>query len=78
MSAGKHLRQHAVGVGGRAVLAGQRRLPRPDGGYRRSGLFRHRFNLFVVPRWLASSACHSGRRIATLVPSGLIRTEAPE
>jgi len=48
MRAGEHLCQHAVGVGRRAVLAGQSRLPRLDGGYRRSCLFRHRLTLFVI------------------------------
>jgi hypothetical protein len=50
MSAGKHFRQDTVGVSNRVVLVGQCCLTRLNGGYRRPGLFRHGFNLFIVPR----------------------------
>jgi hypothetical protein len=63
------------------VLAHQGCLTRLDGGYRKSGLLRHGFNLFCVffgPGTGGYCGSHSGRRIATLLPSGLIRTEAPE
>lgn len=53
VSAGNHLGQNAVSIGGRAVLLRELRLPRTKGGHRGSGLFRHRFNPFVVAGWLS-------------------------
>ena len=50
MSAGKHFRQHTIGVSNRAMLVDQCCLTRLNGGYRWSGLFRHGFNLFIVFR----------------------------
>ncbi len=50
MSAGKHFRQHTIGVSNRAMLVGQCCLTRLNGGYRWPGLFRHGFNLFIVSR----------------------------
>lgn len=58
--AGKHFRQHTVRISNRAMLVGQCCLTRLNGGYRRPGLFRHGFNLFIVPRNLGGH-CFSYR-----------------
>jgi len=48
MSTGNQFLQYLVRLSGHAVLAHQSCLTRLDGGYRKSGLLRHGFNLFCV------------------------------
>jgi hypothetical protein len=65
MSAGKRFREDTISLSNRAVLTRESCLARLNGNYRKSGLLRHGFNLFIMPADGRILPSHSGRRIAT-------------